>query len=194
MLRERLPQFFEREKLSHRREPQRTQRKTEKAQGLEGKFVPQVIADYDFSPSAHLRVSEIAESREILPAVLPAFAVKSESQHGTASDAQTVKLGLSAEVRNELKSVETELKFAGYLQQQQRAMDRLKKAETRHIPEWFDYANVSGLSREMNEKLTRVRPQTIGQALNIPGVTPAAASLINIFIEIQGKQKAAASG
>jgi tRNA uridine 5-carboxymethylaminomethyl modification enzyme len=105
------------------------------------------------------------------------------------SDEQASKLGLSAEVRNELKSVETEVKFAGYLQQQQRAIERLKKAETRNIPEWFDYAKVSGLSREMNEKLARVKPRTIGQALNIPGVTPAAASLINIYIEIQGKQK-----
>jgi len=67
-------------------------------------------------------------------------------------------------------------------------MDRLKKAEQRTIPEWFDYSTVSGLSREMNEKLARVRPRTIGHALGIPGVTPAAVSLINIFIEIQGKR------
>jgi tRNA uridine 5-carboxymethylaminomethyl modification enzyme len=189
MLRERLPEFFAREKLTQHLEPQRAQRNTEKAQGLDGKSAPQAIAEYDFSPSAHLRVSEIAESREMLPAVLPAFAVKSDSRSGTASDAQASRLGLSAEIRNELKSVETEVKFAGYLQQQQRAIERLKKAETRNIPEWFDYANVSGLSREMNEKLARIRPSTIGQALNIPGVTPAAASLINIYIEIQGKQK-----
>jgi tRNA uridine 5-carboxymethylaminomethyl modification enzyme len=49
---------------------------------------------------------------------------------------------------------------------------------------------VSGLSREMNEKLTRVRPQTLGQASRIPGVTPAAVSLINVFIEIQARQQA----
>src|SRR6185436_3080797 len=98
---------------------------------------------------------------------------------GNATDVARSRHGLSAEVANELKSVETEVKYAGYLQQQQRAIERMKKAEQRRIPEWFDYAAVSGLSREMNEKLTRVRPRTIGQALGIPGVTPAAVSLIN---------------
>src|SRR5207302_8717563 len=96
---------------------------------------------------------------------------------------------LSAQARNELKSIETEIKYAGYLQQQQRSIDRLKRAEERSIPEWFDYAQVSGLSREMNEKLTRVRPRTLGHAIRIPGVTPAAVSLINVFIEIQGKRQ-----
>ena len=95
---------------------------------------------------------------------------------------------LSSQARNELKSVETEIKYAGYLQQQQRSIERLKKAEERAIPEWFDYSQVSGLSREMNEKLTRVRPRTLGHASRIPGVTPAAVSLINVYIEIQGKR------
>ena len=55
----------------------------------------------------------------------------------------------------------------------------MKRAEQRRIPEWFDYHKVSGLSREVVEKLTRVRPLTLGQALRIPGVTPAAVSLVN---------------
>jgi tRNA uridine 5-carboxymethylaminomethyl modification enzyme len=100
---------------------------------------------------------------------------------------------LPANVRNELKSVETEIKYSGYLDQQKKAIDKLKKAEERAIPEWFDYKNVSGLSREMQEKLIRVRPQTIGQASRIPGVTPAALSLINIYIEIQAKRGLARS-
>ncbi len=137
---------------------------------------------YDFSPQAHLDASAAVATN----ALLPAFTI----QPGTEADKS--RHGLSAEVRNELKSVETEVKFSGYLLQQQRAIERLKKAELRNIPEWFDYAQVSGLSREMHETLTRVRPRTIGQALGIPGVTPAAASLINIFIEIQGKRYAQA--
>jgi tRNA uridine 5-carboxymethylaminomethyl modification enzyme len=96
---------------------------------------------------------------------------------------------LSTTVRNELKAVETEIKYAGYLDQQTKAIDRLKKSEQRTIPDWFDYAKVSGLSREMNEKLTRVRPRTLGQASRIPGVTPAAVSLINVYIEIQGRKQ-----
>ena len=96
---------------------------------------------------------------------------------------------LSSQVRNELKSVETEIKYEGYLLQQQRAIDRLKKAEQRSIPEWFDYGLVSGLSREMQEKLLKIRPRTIGHASRIPGVTPAAVSLVNVYIDIQGKRR-----
>ena len=100
---------------------------------------------------------------------------------------------LPAEIRNELKSVETEIKYAGYLDQQTKSIERLKRSEQRAIPDWFDYGKVSGLSREMNEKLTRVRPRTLGQASRIPGVTPAAVSLINVFIEIQSRQQARAT-
>jgi tRNA uridine 5-carboxymethylaminomethyl modification enzyme len=94
---------------------------------------------------------------------------------------------LSSAARNEMKTVETEIKYSGYLDQQRKSIERLKKAEERAIPEWFDYTKVSGLSREMNEKLQRVRPRTLGQASRIPGVTPAAVSLINVYIELQGR-------
>jgi tRNA uridine 5-carboxymethylaminomethyl modification enzyme len=96
---------------------------------------------------------------------------------------------LSSAVRNELKSVETEIKYEGYLLQQQRAMERMKKSEQRSIPGWFDYRSVSGLSHEMQEKLTNVQPRTLAQASRIPGVTPAAVSLVNVFIEIQAKRR-----
>jgi tRNA uridine 5-carboxymethylaminomethyl modification enzyme len=96
---------------------------------------------------------------------------------------------LSSEMRNELKSVETEIKYEGYLLQQQRAIERLKKAEQRLIPDWFDYRSVSGLSREMQEKLIKIRPHTLSHAARIPGVTPAAVSLVNVYIEIQGKRR-----
>ncbi|HEY2361140.1 MAG TPA: tRNA uridine-5-carboxymethylaminomethyl(34) synthesis enzyme MnmG [Candidatus Angelobacter sp.] len=95
---------------------------------------------------------------------------------------------LSAAARNEMKTVETEIKYAGYLDQQRKSIERLKKAEQRLIPDWFDYGKVSGLSREMNEKLQLVRPRTLGHASRIPGVTPAAVSLINVYIEIQAKR------
>ena len=106
----------------------------------------------------------------------------------SASSASSA-VSISSEVRNELKSVETEIKYEGYLIQQQRAMERLKKSEKHSIPEWFDYRSVSGLSREMQEKLTKIRPRTIGQASRIPGVTPAAVSLVNVYIEIQARRR-----
>lgn len=95
---------------------------------------------------------------------------------------------LPAWVRNEMKTVETEIKYAGYLDQQRRSIEKMRQAEQKTIPEWFDYAAVSGLSTEMKQVLTRVRPQTLGQASRIAGVTPAAISLIHVYIEIQGKQ------
>ena len=120
----------------------------------------------------------------ILKELAPEFFARDSS---VASVPAVVKI--SSEVRNELKSVETEIKYEGYLLQQQRAMERLKKSEQHSIPEWFDYRSVSGLSREMQEKLTHVRPRTIGQASRIPGVTPAAVSLVDVFIEIQARRR-----
>jgi len=120
----------------------------------------------------------------ILRELTPGFFARSSSAASAPS-----ALKISSEVRNELKSVETEIKYEGYLLQQQRAMERLKKAEQHSIPEWFDYRSVSGLSREMQEKLSKVQPRTIGQASRIPGVTPAAVSLVNVYIEIQARRR-----
>jgi tRNA uridine 5-carboxymethylaminomethyl modification enzyme len=112
----------------------------------------------------------------------------SRADVGATNAGALAPAAITSAVRNELKSVETEIKYAGYLQQQERAIERLKKAEQRSIPDWFDYASVSGLSREMKEKLQRVRPRTIAQASRIPGVTPAAVSLVNVYIEIQARR------
>jgi tRNA uridine 5-carboxymethylaminomethyl modification enzyme len=101
--------------------------------------------------------------------------------------------GVNARTRSELKAVETEIKFAGYLDQQRKSIEKLKKAEQRVIPVDFEYNAMSGLSREMQEKLSRVRPQTLGQASRIPGVTPAALSLINVYLEVGEKRKAMAA-
>jgi tRNA uridine 5-carboxymethylaminomethyl modification enzyme len=92
-------------------------------------------------------------------------------------------------LRNEARAVETEIKFAGYLEQQKKSIEKLKAAEAVLIPEWMDYAAISGLSREMKEKLERVRPSTIGQASRMPGVTPAALSLVHVSIRLQGARR-----
>jgi tRNA uridine 5-carboxymethylaminomethyl modification enzyme len=89
--------------------------------------------------------------------------------------------------RNEARAVETEIKFAGYLEQQKKSIEKLKAAESVAIPDWLEYGVISGLSREMRETLERVRPQTLGQASRIPGVTPAALSLVHVSIRIQGR-------
>jgi tRNA uridine 5-carboxymethylaminomethyl modification enzyme len=86
--------------------------------------------------------------------------------------------------REAARRIETDFKYEGYLAQQERQIERMKRAEARHIPDWFDYRKVSGLSREVVEKLTKVRPLTLGQAARIPGITPAAVTLVNVYIEI----------
>ena len=131
----------------------------------------------------------IEQLAPVLRDLLPGFFERSSSAHSASSAVNVSQAHLSSEIRNELKSVEIEIKYAGYLDQQQRAIDRLKKAEQRRIPDWFDYRAVSGLSREMQEKLGKVIPQTLGQASRIPGVTPAAVSLINVYIEIQARRR-----
>jgi tRNA uridine 5-carboxymethylaminomethyl modification enzyme len=99
-----------------------------------------------------------------------------------------------AMIRNEARAVETEIKFAGYLDQQKKSIEKLKAAEAVAIPEWLEYGAISGLSREMRETLERVRPGTIGQASRIPGVTPAALSLVHVSIKLQGARRTGASG
>jgi tRNA uridine 5-carboxymethylaminomethyl modification enzyme len=97
-----------------------------------------------------------------------------------------------AALRNEARAVETGIKFAGYLEQQKKSIVKLKAAEAVTIPEWLDYSSISGLSREMREKLERIRPATIGQASRIPGVTPAALSLVHVSIRLQGARRVSA--
>jgi tRNA uridine 5-carboxymethylaminomethyl modification enzyme len=100
---------------------------------------------------------------------------------------------LPAILRNEARAVETEIKFAGYLEQQKKSIQKLKAAEALAIPEWIDYGAISGLSREMRETLERVRPATIGQARGIPGVTPAALGLVHVSIRMQGAKRTTVS-
>jgi tRNA uridine 5-carboxymethylaminomethyl modification enzyme len=106
----------------------------------------------------------------------------------TLDGARTLK---RSSLRNEARAVETEFKFAGYLEQQTKSIAKLKAAEALAIPEWLDYSTISGLSREMREKLERVRPATIGQASRMPGVTPAALSLVHVSIRLQGVKRRA---
>jgi tRNA uridine 5-carboxymethylaminomethyl modification enzyme len=106
----------------------------------------------------------------------------------TGDRGNSVEFG-TAVLRNEARAVETEIKFAGYLEQQKKSIEKLKAAESVTIPEWIEYGTISGLSREMRETLERVRPITIGQASRLPGVTPAALSLVHISIKLQGNKR-----
>ncbi len=180
------PDMSKRIEVSAQSKPCHSERSEAEPNVVEG---PRVSMDIDLSASIGQNLAQLMKRPEvtvehlvpILRELTPEFFVRDSSVSSVVK--------LSSEVRNELKSVETEIKYEGYLLQQQRAMERLKKSEQHSIPEWFDYRSVSGLSREMQEKLTHLRPRTIGQASRIPGVTPAAVSLVNVFIEIQARRR-----
>ena len=86
--------------------------------------------------------------------------------------------------REDLLSIESEIKYEGYMKLQDRDVARMRKAESRRIPADLDYSAMAGLSHEMVEKLTRIRPESIAQASRIPGVTPASVSIVLFHIEM----------
>lgn len=92
-------------------------------------------------------------------------------------------------LREVLTTVETEVKYEGYLVQQERQIRRLKDSERRSIPIGFGFAAVPGLSREVREKLERVRPVTLGQASRIPGVTPAAIGVLDVYLSLASRSR-----
>jgi len=92
----------------------------------------------------------------------------------------------SGDLRKEdLVAIETAIKYEGYLRQQEREVEKLRKAEARRIPAGLDYAAMPGLSREIVEKLSRIRPASIAQASRIPGITPASLSILLFHIEMR---------
>ncbi len=91
-----------------------------------------------------------------------------------------------------IEQMEILAKYAGYIDRQSDEIEKLRAAETTRLPDDFDYGQVKGLSNEVKQKLGDIRPETLGQAGRIPGVTPAAISLLMIYLKKhQHQQKAA---
>lgn len=89
----------------------------------------------------------------------------------------------------EITTVITDFKYEGYLAAQENFASRLAKAANRTIPSSLEFSRIPGLSHEMVERLNRVRPQTLGQAMRIPGLTPAALSLLTVHVELMSRQQ-----
>jgi len=142
------------------------------------------------------RIRNLLESMRLDPAVFDSLAA-------SATDRPTLLLwlrrpeakiqGLEAWVRQALgeepvhgvlATIETEAKYAGYIAQQERQIDRLRGAESRRIPAAFEFSRIPGLSIEVRQKLQRVRPETLGQAGRIPGVTPAAVAVLDVYLSL----------
>jgi tRNA uridine 5-carboxymethylaminomethyl modification enzyme len=97
---------------------------------------------------------------------------------------------IRAEVEDgELEVAVNDLKYEGYIESQRLLAEKLERLETRRIPADVDFQQIPGLSREMQEKLTRVRPTTLGQAQRIPGVTPAAIAILNLHLDLRARRE-----
>jgi tRNA uridine 5-carboxymethylaminomethyl modification enzyme len=96
----------------------------------------------------------------------------------------SAQIGESAS-RGALTTIETEAKYSGYIAQQDRHIRQLRESEDRKIPSDFAYEGIPGLSNEVKQKLAKVRPTTLGQAGRIPGVTPAAIAVLDVYLSLE---------
>ena len=92
--------------------------------------------------------------------------------------------------RNAVDEIEATVKYAGYIERQKTDIERLQKNENTKIPNTVDYENVIGLSNEVKQKLSEARPQSLARASRLPGVTPAAISLLMVHLKKERKRKA----
>ncbi|MCB1801862.1 MAG: tRNA uridine-5-carboxymethylaminomethyl(34) synthesis enzyme MnmG, partial [Gammaproteobacteria bacterium] len=160
--------FFERKRAAIEREQQR----------LRDCFVRP--ADLDEARSQALLGDVLRKEARALDLI-----TRPQADHaGITSLAAVGSAQIDDDIRDQVvEQVEIQAKYAGYIDRQRDEVERARRAEAIHLPGDFDYANVKGLSAEVSEKLARHRPQTIGQAGRIPGVTPAAVSLLLIHLK-----------
>ena len=142
------------------------------------------------------RVVKLLETTRLDPAVFVNLATTPEDrpilmqwlrrpEAKIASLASWIQQALGQElVHGLLATIETEAKYAGYIAQQERQIDRLRDSDRRRIPSEFEFSKVPGLSTEVKQKLERVRPETLGQAGRIPGITPAAITVLDVYLSI----------
>lgn len=90
------------------------------------------------------------------------------------------------------EQVEIRTKYAGYIERQQLEIERQRRHEETQLPDDFDYAGVRGLSNEVRQKLQSARPETLGQAARLSGVTPAAVSLLLVHLKKHGRLRQSA--
>jgi tRNA uridine 5-carboxymethylaminomethyl modification enzyme len=99
-------------------------------------------------------------------------------------DRGDIALDLESSTRAlDIASLENDVKYAGYLRQEESRAERMRRQERRRIPDSFPFDRVPGLSREVVHRFSQVRPETLGQASRIPGVTPAAVAVLGAFLE-----------
>jgi tRNA uridine 5-carboxymethylaminomethyl modification enzyme len=129
--------------------------------------VHKLLRELETSPQAAILRRPETKIGEIMPWIVSALGVVPE--------------------RGVLMTVETEVKYAGYIDQQRRQIERMQSSDSRSIPDTMAFTGIPGISREVGEKLERVRPATLGQAARIPGVTPAAVALLDVYMSLASR-------
>ncbi|MCK5403654.1 MAG: tRNA uridine-5-carboxymethylaminomethyl(34) synthesis enzyme MnmG, partial [Desulfobulbaceae bacterium] len=114
------------------------------------------------------------------PATLSDLMRRPELTFDDLKDLIGIESGISDDVSHE---VQVQVKYKGYIERQMEQVERFKRIESVDLPEEIDYAEFSGLSNEVVEKLTRIRPKSLGQASRISGITPAAISVLQVHLK-----------
>lgn len=132
--------------------------------------------------AANVRRTSVRISGQMVPAA------RALRQPGVTLGALTASGQLDLDVNPDsatidLASVETEFKYEGYIRREHASVERQRRQEPRRIPARFRFSGVPGLSREMVDRLSEVRPATLGQAARVPGVTPAAVAVIAAYLD-----------
>ena len=109
--------------------------------------------------------------------------VNYESLHEAANDGEQIQAQANSLDSQVARQVEIQIKYQGYIDRQQIEIERLKKQENTRLPRNFGYQEMQGLSNELKQKLSEVQPENIGRASRIPGMTPAAISLLLIYLK-----------
>ncbi len=169
--------------LVKEREYRRVEKKREEIEKWKRFLQTRIITP---SPSLNEKLKNIGTSPLRKPLPLDTLLKRPEMNWERLSLIEEKLKGVSREVKEE---VEIEVKYEGYIQRQREEAGKLEKIEKIRIPEDIDYNSLSGLSRELKEKLNLVKPSTLGQASRIPGITPAALSLLLIHLRKRGGKR-----
>ncbi|MGB8411725.1 MAG: tRNA uridine-5-carboxymethylaminomethyl(34) synthesis enzyme MnmG [Candidatus Binatus sp.] len=118
------------------------------------------------------------------PIAQPVRAIELLKRPEIAYDIVLKMSGVDSELNlDEAAELETEIKYEGYVRRQADAVERFSRLEDTAIPDWVDFKGVMGLSTEVSERLSAVRPRSLGQAARMPGITPAAISILAVHIK-----------
>ncbi len=159
----------------------RTARKSAQVAAERARLAKILIADTE-------QVNSILQAAGSAPIQHPVYAEellkRPELSYRTVLAMAGLESGLA---EDEAAELEIEVKYEGYVRRQAEAVERFRRLDQTLIPAWIDYMTVPGLSTEVRERLARVKPHSLGQASRMPGITPAAISLLAVYLKGAGR-------